>query len=153
VATTDEAVLRLGSGSVELTNEEPRRADLEFPAIGTDATLAGTVEVTGELPAGLMVFVSARRIDMTHSSFMPDGINNASFDVSKDDFEGSSLAFRFERLGYGIYHLQLMGYDLSTHRTTVFGEYPGSIIVDADRRERSDLRFEASFEPSASSER
>jgi len=35
--------------------------------------------------------------------------NDASFDVSEDDFEGSSLAFRFDRLSYGIFGMTKVG--------------------------------------------
>jgi hypothetical protein len=54
-------------------------------AIGADGKLSGTVAVAGAFPPKRMVFVNARRADMTHKSPMPDELNVMSFELNADD--------------------------------------------------------------------
>jgi hypothetical protein len=133
------------TGSVELAAAAMSKERVEAPAIRSDGKLAGTVKVAGAFPPKRMVFVSARRTDMKHKSFMPDELNSASFELSADDVKGGQVAYRFQNLSYGVYKVQLTGYDFETHKTQAFGELPGEVVIDLDHREHPARDFEADF--------
>jgi len=133
------------TGDVELAGAAMSKEKVAAPAIRSDGKLSGTVKVTGDFPPKRMVFVSARRSDMKHKSFMPDELNSASFELSADDVKDGTVAYRFEKLSYGVYKVQLTGYDFETHKTQTFGELPGDVVIDLDHREHAGRSFEATF--------
>jgi hypothetical protein len=114
-------------------------------AIGSDGKLSGIVKVAGAFPPKRMIFVSARRTDMKHKSFMPDELNSASFELNADDVKGGEVTYRFQNLSYGAYKVQLIGYDFETHKTQTFGELAGEVVIDLDHREHAGRNFEADF--------
>jgi len=130
---------------VQLAGATASKEKVAAPAIRADGVLSGRVKVAGTFPAKGMVFVSARRSDMKHKSFMPDDLNNASFELSAEDVGGDEIAYRFQKLSYGVYKVQLMGYDYETHKTRTFGELPGEVVIDLDHREHAGRDFEADF--------
>ncbi len=146
VATRDGRAMPLGeTGDVRLSASAMAADKVAADAIRADGKLSGTVKVAGDFPAKRMVFVNARRSDMTHKSFMPDELNSMSFELNADDIKTGKAAYSFQGLSYGIYRVQLIGYDFQTHKTQTFGELPGEVVIDLDHPGQAGKDFEADF--------
>lgn len=146
VAKREGTAMPIGeTGSVELAAASMTQQKVTAPAIRADGRISGTVKLAGDFPAKRMVFVSARRSDMTHKSLMPDELNNSSFALSPGDVKDGRAEYHFENLSYGVYRVQLIGYDMQTHKTQTFGGLPGELVVDLDHREHKGKGFEADF--------
>ena len=144
VATRDGKAMPLGeTAEVELLASAMTRDGIAANAIGADGKLSGTVEVTGAFPPKRMVFVNARRADMTHKSFMPDELNIMSFELNADDVGSGKVAYAFKGLSYGVYRVLLIGYDFQTHKTQTYGELPGEVVIDLDHRDQAGKNFAA----------
>ncbi len=76
---------------------------------------------------------------------MPDGLNYLSFELEREDLEKGEVEYRFEGASFGVYRVQLTGYDFETHRTQTYGALSEAVIVDLGRAEQSGLDFEADF--------
>lgn len=143
----DERLLVGDCDEVALGDSTPGPEPITCTAMRREAAISGAVTLRGDYPQGRLVFVRARRSDMTHESWVADGVNNASYDLDSDTdtTENSSVDFEFEGLSYGVYDLELVGYDYMTHEVTVYGGYPGGLVLDVDRQRREALDFKADF--------
>ena len=149
VALRDGRELALATtAEVELSAAAPSREAVTAPAPGKDGAITGTLKTTGSAPKGKLVFVSARRVDITHKSFMPDGVNNASFEISEEELQAGQVKYTFAGLSYGLFKVQLMSYDYNTHATASHGERAGAeILVDLDHKAHERQDFTGSFAP------
>ena len=140
-----QSLVLAATPAAELTAAAPSKNGLSAKAVGVDGRIAGSVRLAGAPPAKRMIFVSARRADMTHTSYMPDGVNNASQELAPEELGAGEVKYSFEGLSYGVYRLSLMSYDYATHQTLAHGALDGEIVVDLERARHADKSFSASF--------
>lgn len=148
VAQTGQLRLDLGECPPAVVSESTLEiSGLECDAMGFDGVLSGTVTLKGGFPEGRVVYLRARRSDMTHQGWSADGINSANYDIDRASIAQGVMQFEFEGLSFGIWHLDVMGYDFETHAVDVYGEYPGQLVVDASHLHLEALDFAADLPP------
>lgn len=146
VATREGKPLVLGATpATELSAAAPAKDGVRAKAVAIDGRISGTVKLTGAPPPKRMIFVSARRVDMAHTSYMPDGANNASQELAPEELAAGEVKYAFEGLSCGVYRLALMSYDYATHQTQAHGTLAEEIVLDLDRARHADKSFDASF--------
>lgn len=148
LALRDERELALATTpETELTPGMPSRESVLAPAPAKEGSLSGTLKMSGSAPAGKLVFVNARRVDITHKSYMPDGVNNASFEISDEELRAGRARYTFAGLSCGVFKVRLMSYDYDTHATVAHGELAGELLIDLDHKLHENLDFTGSFAP------
>ena len=133
------------TGEIELTSDNPDRTSITTDAIGGDGTLSGSVKTAGVFPVELVVYVYAYRTDVTLPPGPPDGVNSFAFNVTADMLAGDSFDYNIENMSYGVYHIQLVGYDPVSHEITVYGEFATAVKIDLYNTNPEGKRFAAGF--------
>lgn len=109
-------------------------------AIGVDGAVSGEITLAGEPPADRLLLVRADRTDIEVEG-MPDALNRLSFEVSPDEAAEGSVAYEFEGMSYGVYRVELIGYDYRTHQVEVYGALDGTLTVDAEAPRHDGVDF------------
>ena len=129
-AVDDKTLVLNQSEPITVSSTTPNHTDVMPVAIGIDGTISGIVRVAGDYPSDKMVFVNLTRTDVTLNPGPPDELNNITFDVPETLIENGEFRYDIENASYGVYTIQLVGYDLTTHALEVYGEYDGDIVID-----------------------
>ncbi|MCD6120080.1 hypothetical protein J7K50_09635 [bacterium] len=116
--------------SITIDDLNPDRTSISTDAVGLDGTISGIVQVAGDFPTDRMVFVRVMRTDITVSQGPPDELNSVTFDVTEDLIEDGQFRYDIENTSYGIFQIELLGYDTQTHEIEVYGEYPENVVID-----------------------
>jgi hypothetical protein len=115
---------------ITVSSTTPNHTIVAPNAIGIDGTISGIVRVAGDFPTDRMVFVRVMRTDITIPPGPPDELNSVTFDVTEDLIEDGQFRYDIEYTSYGIFQIELLGYDLTTHGVEVYGEYPEDVVID-----------------------
>lgn len=134
--------ISVGEGSQSVPSAE---------AMGVDGGVSGTIELVGTPPADRLLLVRADRTDIEVEG-MPDALNRLSFEVAKEDLAGGSIAYEFEGMSYGIYEIELIGYDYRTHQVEVYGELDRRLLIDATAPRASGADFTVELPAAAPAE-
>jgi hypothetical protein len=132
-------VVTISAGDVNATNVNfPSDFDGDPGADGDFGTINGTITFNGDLPAGQFISVGANTIPPQA------GAPIASFDVAPEDLDGNhQVNFVLAGLPADTYSVAIFSYDFNTHQATYFGEYNGTVIVDADNLNFTGIDFDA----------
>ena len=136
-----DLVASLGEIDLVLSRQEPGGV---AEAIGIDGAVAGTVTLSGEPPAGRLLLMRADRTDIEVSG-MPDQLNRMSYEVEKDEVADNRFEYEFEGMSYGVYRVELVGYDYQSHQVEVYGTLPDQVVIDAREVSATDQSFSVEF--------
>ncbi|MEP0813137.1 MAG: hypothetical protein HRF49_00535 [bacterium] len=133
------------TGDIVLTESSPDKSSITANALGTDGTLSGSVKVAGDFPADKAVYIYAFRTDITLPPGPPDNVNSFTFDITAEMIVDGWFEYDIENMSYGVYRVQLLGYDFATHEVTPYGEFADDIVIDVNMVNNSNIRFAAGF--------
>ncbi|MCH7472223.1 hypothetical protein IIA79_04655 [bacterium] len=131
---------------VTVAAENPYVSSVNFPSDfagdpGTDPELgsvSGTVTFTGPLPEGLPVWVAANTIPPQVGS-PPSTFQVFADQIGSDNTLDYSLGF----LPDDEYSVSIFSYDIIQHQATYFGEYNGTVAIDAGNQNVTGIDFTA----------
>ena len=116
-----------------------------WKAMGSGGGVSGEIELLGEPPAGRMILIRARRVDIDLEGKFPDQLNAATIEVEPDQIEAGSAAYEFAGLSYGLYAVELIAYDYESHTTQPIDAYAERLVIDLDHEEHEGIDFAVEF--------